>query len=82
MLATQLYSFMDRHAKIIHFKKCCIPVSTETSKDNKLVKQPQIQSQTVAIIFQNFLGVCPRPPSVDKVCMSMCFVHYESTYPN
>ena len=65
---------------ILHFKKFCVPVSTGTSRGDKLLKMPS-DSIPDSVLFHNFLGACPRPPSVGMLCMPVCFTHYESTYP-
>ena len=53
---------MDIGMLIIHFKKFSIPVSTGTSKVDKLPKMPS-NSISEGVIFQNFLGGhAPRPP--------------------
>ena len=66
--------------QIIHFKKFSIPVSTETSKIDKLLKMPS-DSISEGIIFQNFLGGMPPngpdPPSAGMLCMPVYFTHYE-----
>ena len=54
---------MDRHAdNTLILKKFCVPVSTGTSKVNKLLKIPP-DSITEGLIFQISLGHAPRPPS-------------------
>ena len=66
--------------QIIHFKKLSVPVSTGTSKVDKLLK---ISSDSVSegVIFQNFLGdMPPDPPSACMLCMPVCFAHYECKY--
>ena len=58
--------------QITHFKKFSVPVSTETSKGDKLLKLPS-DSISEGVIFQNFLGgMPPDPPSA--------FAHYECKY--
>ena len=70
---------MDSHA-IIHFKKFSVPVSTETSKVDKLLKM-RSDSISESIIFQNFLGEhASRPPSAGMLYMPVCFAHYEWKY--
>ena len=54
--------------QIIHFKKFCVPVSTGTSKVDKLLKMPP-DSISEGVIFQNF----PDP-------LVLCFAHYECKY--
>ena len=51
--------------QIIHFKKFCVPVSTGTSKVDKLLKMPS-GSISEGAIFQTFLG--PDPPSPGMLC--------------
>ena len=53
--------------QIIHFKKFCVPVSTGTSKVDKLLKMPP-DSISESVIFQNFPGGMPQTP----YC---CFLH-------
>ena len=48
--------------QIIHFKKFSVPVSTGTSKVDKLLKMLP-DSISKGVIFKIFLGACPRPPS-------------------
>ena len=52
---------MDIGMQIIHFKKFSVPVSTGTSKVDKLLKMPS-DSISEGVIFQNFLGACPQTP--------------------
>ena len=47
--------------QIIHFKKLSVPVSTGTSKVDKLLKVPS-DSISEGVIFQNFLGGMPQTP--------------------
>ena len=47
--------------QIIHFKKFCVPVSTGTSKVDKLLKMPP-DSISEGVIFQNFPGGMPQTP--------------------
>ena len=66
--------------EIIHFKKFCVPVSTGTSKVDKLLKMPS-DSISEGVIFQNFLGgMPPDPPSACMLRMSVSFAHYECKY--
>ena len=66
--------------QIIHFKKFSVPVSTGTSKVDKLLKMPS-NSISEGVIFQNFLGgMPPDPPSAGMLRMPVCFAHYECTY--
>ena len=59
--------------QIIHFKKFSVPVSTGTSKVDKLLKMlPDSISESV--IFQNFPGGMPPDSLV------LCFAHYECKY--
>ena len=62
-----------------HFKKFCVPVSTGTSKVDKL---PKMSSDSISegVIFQNFLGgMPPDPPCASMLCMPL-FAHYECKY--
>ena len=59
--------------QIIHFKKFCVPVSTGTSKVDKLLKLLP-DSISEGVIFQNFPGGMPPDPLV------LCFAHYECKY--
>ena len=53
---------MDIGMQIIQFKRFSVPVSTGTSKVDKLLKMPS-DSISEGAIFQNFLGGhAPRPP--------------------
>ena len=66
--------------QIIHFKKFCVPVSTGTSKVDKLLKMPS-DSISEGIIFQNFLeGMPPNSPSAGILHMPVCFAHYVYKY--
>ena len=59
--------------QIIHFKKFCVPVSTGTSKVDKILKiSPDSISEGVN--FQNFSGGMPPDPLV------LCFAHYVCKY--
>ena len=49
--------------QIIHFTKFSVPVSTGTSKADKLLKMPS-DSTLEGVIFQNFLGAFPQIPLV------------------
>ena len=49
--------------QIIHFKKFCVPVSTGTSKVDKLLKMLP-DSISEGVIFQNFPGGMPPDPLV------------------
>ena len=60
--------------QIMHFKKFSIPVSTGTSKVDKLLKMPS-DSISEGVIFQNFLGGMPPDPLV-----LACFTHNECKY--
>ena len=65
--------------QIIHFKKFSVPVSTGTSKVDKLLIMPS--DSISGVIFQNFLGGhTPRPPSAGMLRMPVCFAHYECKY--
>ena len=73
---------MDIGMQIIHFKKFSVPVSTGTSKVDKVLKMPS-NSISKGIIFQNFLGgMLPDPPRVAMLCMPVCFPHYKCKYVN
>ena len=70
---------MDIGMQIIHFK-FSVPVSTGTSKVDKLLKMPS-DSISEGVIFQNFLGgMPPDPPSAGMLRMPVCFAHYECKY--
>ena len=56
--------------QIIHFKKFCVPVSTGTSKVDKLLKMPPDSISEA----QNFPGSMPPDPLV------LYFAHYECKY--
>ena len=60
--------------QIIHFKKFCVPVSTRTSKVDKLLKMHP-DSISEGVIFQNFPGGMPSDTLV------LCFAHYECNMP-
>ena len=47
--------------QIIHFKKFSVPVSTRTSKVDKLLKMPP-DSISEGVIFQNFPEGMPPDP--------------------
>ena len=66
--------------QIMHFKSF-VPVSTGTSKVDKLLKMPS-DSISEGVIFQNFLGACPQTPLVLTcfACLHVCFAHYECKY--
>ena len=53
--------------EIIHFKKFCVPVSTGTSKVDKLLKMPP-DSISEDVIFQNFPGGMPQTPYSAVFC--------------
>ena len=65
---------------MLHFK-FSVPVSTGTSKVDKLVKMPS-DSISEGVIFQNFLGggMPPDPPSAGMLRIPVCFAHYECKY--
>ena len=67
--------------QIIHFKTFSVPVSTGTSKVDKLLKMPS-DSISEGVVFQNFLGAPQTPPCVGMLCMPVCFAHYECKYAN
>ena len=59
--------------QIIHFKNFCVPVSTGTSKVDKLLKMPP-DSISEGVIFSKFpWGHAPDP-------LVLCFAHYECKY--
>ena len=60
--------------QIIHFKKFSIPVSTGTSKADKLLKMPS-DSISEGVIFQNFLGACPQTTLVLACFAYLCASH-------
>ena len=58
--------------QIIHFKKFCVPVSTGTSKVDKLLSD----SISEGVIFQNFLGgACPQTCLVLACFACLCASH-------
>ena len=60
--------------QIIHLKKFCVPVSTGTSKVDKLLKMPS-DSILEGVIFQNFLGGMP-PDHLVLMCFAcLCTLH-------
>ena len=63
-----MLSSMDRYAD----KKFCVPVSTGTSKVDKLLKMPP--KFNLRCNFQNFSVGMPPDPLV------LCFAHYECKY--
>ena len=60
--------------QIIHFKKFSVPVSTGTSKVDKLLKMPS-DSISEGVIFQNYLGACPQTPLVRECFTCLCASH-------
>ena len=60
--------------QIIHFKKFSVPVSTGTSKVDKLLKMPS-DSISQGVIFQNFLGGMPQTPLVLACFACLCALH-------
>ena len=73
---------MDIGIQIIDFKKFSIPVSTGTSKVDKLLKMPS-DSISEGVIFQNFLGGhAPDPLSAGMLHIPLCFAHCECKYAN
>ena len=64
----------------MHFK-FSVPVSTGTSKVDKLLKMPS-DSISEGVIFQNFLGGMPPDPQCWHVHVPVCFAHYEYKYFN
>ena len=66
--------------QIIHFKKFSVPVTTGTSKVDKLLKMPS-DSISEGVILQNFMEACATdPPSAGMLRMPVCFAHYEYKY--
>ena len=53
--------------QIIHFKKFCVPVSTGTSKVDKLLKMPP-DSISEGLILQIFPGGMPQTPYSAVLC--------------
>ena len=73
---------MDIGMQIIHLK-FFVPVSTGTSKVDKLLKMPPADSISEGIIFQDFLwGHAPDPLVLACFSMSVCFTYYECEYPH
>ena len=60
--------------QIIHFKKFSVPVSTGTSKVDKLLKMLS-DSISEGVIFQNFLGGMPPDPLVLACFACLCALH-------
>ena len=77
---TQLYNCLDRKADIL--KKFCVPVSTGTSKGNKLLKLPS-DSISDSVIFQNIMRAMPPDPLVLACYACLCTSHTMrvATYP-
>ena len=48
--------------QMIHFQKVCVPLTTGTSKVDKLLKMPS-DSISESVIFQNFPEGMPPDPS-------------------
>ena len=65
---------MDIGMQIIDFKKFSVPVSTGTSKVDKLLKMPS-DSISEGVIFQNFLGGMPPDPLVLACFACLCASH-------
>ena len=61
--------------QIIHFKKLSAPVSTGTSKVDKLLKLPSDSISEGKIFFQNFLGDMPLDPLVLACFACLCALH-------
>ena len=60
--------------QIIHFKKFSVPVSTGTSKGDKLLKMA-LDSISDSLSFQNLLGTCPQTPLVLVCFTCLCTLH-------
>ena len=60
--------------RIIHFKKFCVPVSTGTTKGDKLLKIPS-DLISDGVIFQTFLGGMPPDPLVLACFTCLCASH-------
>ena len=60
--------------QIIYFKKLCVPVSTGTSKVDKLLKMPS-HSISEGAIFQNILGRHASDHLVLACFASLCASH-------
>ena len=69
---------MDIGIQIIHFK-VSVPVSTGTSKVDKLLKMAS-NSISEGVIFQNFLGGMPPDPLVLACFACLCASHAECKY--
>ena len=65
--------------QIIHYKTFSVPVSTGTSKVDKLLKMPS-GSISEGVIFQNFLGGMPQTLLVLACFACLCDAHYECKY--
>ena len=65
--------------QIIHVKEFCVPVSTGTSKVDKLLKLPS-DSISEGVIFQNFLGGICLDPLVLACFACLCASHTEYKY--
>ena len=69
--------------QITQFKKFSVPVSTGTSKVDKLLKLPSDSISSEGVIFKIFWGgMPPDPPSVGMLRMPVCFAHYECKISN
>ena len=60
--------------RIIHLNKFSVPVSTGTSKIDKLLKMHS-DSISEGVIFQNFLGDMPPDPLVLAYSACLCASH-------
>ena len=74
---------MDIGMQMIHFKKLSVPMSTGTSKLDKLPKMPS-DSISESVIFQKFPGGMPPDPLVLAYFACLCAAHayYECKYAN
>ena len=61
--------------------KFSVPVSTETSKGDKLLKMP-LDSISGSLISSCMGGMPPDLPSIGMLYIPVCFTHYENTYPS
>ena len=63
--------------QIIHFKKFSVPLSTGTSKVDKILKIPS-DSISEGVIFQNFWGACLQTSLVLACFACLCASHFMS----
>ena len=57
------------------FKKFCVPVSTGTSKVDKLLQIPS-DSISECVILQNFLGGCLQTPHIVLACFPCLYASH------